>query len=177
MRNQDFKTTVRVACALALIGVTPAYAIEHITNYIPEAEKVGEGRLTYLLWDVYDATLYASEGAWKEDSPFALELIYLREIKGKKIADRSIEEMRNQGITDEIKLATWHTQMSEIFPDVDKGIGLTGIQTDDGTTVFYQDQKELGRIEDKEFSKAFFDIWLSENTSAPDLRRKLLGSL
>ena len=175
MPKQKIKTVVRTACALALLGITPAYALDHIRTYVPAAQKVGKGRLTYLFWDVYDATLYAPQGSWQEGQPFALQLSYLREIEGKKIADRSVEEMRNQGIKDEVKLATWHAQMRKIFPNVDEGVRLTGVYTEKGETVFYKNDREVGRINDPEFSKAFFDIWLNEKTSAPDLRRKLLG--
>lgn len=156
---------------------TPAQALDNMERYIPNAAKVGEGRLTYFIWDVYDAALYAPQGAWAENTPFALQLSYLIGIKGKKIADRSIEEMRKQGFYDEIKLAAWQTQMRNIFPDVSEGVDLTGVQTQSGDTVFYKDNVEVGRINDPEFSKAFFGIWLDENTSAPDLRRKLLGTV
>ena len=177
MPRKILKNTIRTACALAVLGITPAYAMQQIRTHIPTAQKVGQGRLTYLLWDVYDATLYAPQGSWQKDKPFALELSYLREIEGKKIADRSIEEMRNQGMTDEVKLATWHAQMRKIFPDVDAGVRLTGVYTKKGEAVFYKNDREIGRISDPKFSKAFFDIWLNEKTSAPDLRRKLLGAV
>lgn len=168
---------VRTACVLVLLGITPAYALDHIQSYVPEAQKVGQGRLTYLFWDVYDATLYAPEGAWNDRKPFALQLSYLRTLNGKKIADRSAEEIRGQGFKDEVKLATWHAQMRKIFPDVDEGVNLTGVYTESGETIFYRDNFEIGRIKDPEFSKAFFGIWLDEKTSAPDLRRKLLGAV
>lgn len=177
MSKQKIKTVVRTACALALLGIVPAHAAEHIRTYVHAAQKVGEGRLTYLLWDVYDATLYAPDGSWQEGQPFALRLSYLRKIEGKKIADRSVEEMRKQGISDEVKLAAWHAQMSEIFPDVDEGVSLTGIYTEKGEAVFYKNNKEIGTIRDPAFSQAFFNIWLGEDTSAPDLRRKLLGAV
>ena len=176
MPKKKVKAVVRTACALALLGISPAYALDHIRSHVPKAQKVGEGRLTYMFWDVYDATLYAPQGDWNNDQPFALQLSYLREIEGKKIADRSAEEMRNQGIDDEVKLAAWHTQMRKIFPDVDEGVRLTGIHTDKGEAVFYRDNEEIGRINDPEFSRAFFDIWLNGKTSSPDLRRKLLGA-
>ena len=177
MSKHRIKSVVRTTCALALLGITPSYALDHIRTFVPAAEKVGEGRLTYMLWDVYDASLYAPQGNWDPSQPFALQLSYLRELDGKKIADRSVEEMRGQGITDEIKLATWHAQMRNIFPDVDTGVSLTGVYTEQGTAVFYRNDIEIGRINDPQFSKAFFDIWLNKRTSAPDLRRKLLGSL
>lgn len=175
MPKTRVKKIVRTTCALAVLGITPAYAMEKITTFVPNAQKVGEGRLTYLFWDVYDAALFAPDGQWNSDQPFALKLSYLRDITGEKIADRSIEEMRNQGFDDEVKLATWHTQMRDIFPDVGKGTSLTGVYTSDGAAVFYYNNEESGRINDAEFSALFFNIWLSPDTSAPDLRRKLLG--
>lgn len=151
-----------------------AYADSYIKSYLPNGEKVGEGRLTVLFWDVYDATLYAPNGQWQENKPLALKLSYLRNISGKKIADSSVEEIRKQGFSDEVKLADWHTQMRTIFPDVDEGTTLTGILTRDGQTLFYQNGQAIGHIKDPEFGRYFFDIWLSEKTTAPQLRRKLL---
>ncbi|MEM7070713.1 MAG: chalcone isomerase family protein [Pseudomonadota bacterium] len=160
-----------------IIAIKPVYGSEYIDKYMIDAQKVGEGRLSYLFWDVYDATLYAPEGMWQKKHPFALELYYLRAIKGKKIADTSIEQIRNQGFSDEVKLADWHAQMHKIFPDVDEGTRLTGIYTKKGNTIFYQNGRQIGRIKDPTFSTAFFDIWLDQKTSAPNLRSKLLGTL
>jgi hypothetical protein len=106
----------------------------------------------------------------------ALKLSYLRTLRGRKIADRSIEEMRGIGITDEVKLAAWHTQMRNIFPDVQDGVSLTGVWTASGESIFFKNGQEIGRIKDPDFGKAFFDIWLSDKTSAPRLRQKLLGA-
>jgi hypothetical protein len=150
-------------------------AKEVIDDYISDAQVVGEGRLTYLFWDVYDASLIAPKGEWKNDKPFALKLTYLRKLEGKKIAERSIQEMRGQGINDEVKLATWHSQMINIFPDVDDGYQLMGIRDQQANTLFYHDNMLIGRIDDAEFTQAFFDIWLSDKTSEPKVRRKLLG--
>jgi len=169
------RNVIRTVCALALLGISPAYAIDYINVYVPNAEKVGQGRLSYMLWDVYDATLYAPDGDWQSDKPFALQLSYLRDIPGKKIADRSVEEIRAQGFADEVRLAGWHTQMRSIFPNVREGLSLTGVYTNTAETVFYEDNKEIGRVKDPEFGRQFFNIWLSPQTSAPDLRRKLLG--
>ena len=146
-----------------------------VDNYVDNAQLVGEGRLTYMFWDVYDASLIAPNGVWKRDKPFALKLNYLRKIDGKKIAERSVEEMRNLGINDEVKLATWHSQMRKIFPDVDDGKSLIGIRDHDGNAIFYSNDQQIGRIDDVEFSNAFFDIWLNDKTTSPKLRRKLLG--
>lgn len=166
-----------LACGVVFKTVPYAHAVDYIKPYIPNAEKSGEGRLSYLIWDVYDASLYKPKGAAEQFPPFALRLTYLRKFDGKAIADRSIQEMRALGYTNEIQLADWHAQMKNIFPDVDKGISLTGVHTDDHSTVFYKNGDRVGVINDPEFTKAFFDIWLDENTNAPELRRRLLGVL
>ena len=178
MPEQTFKNTVCIVCIIAFLGVMPAYAfVEQIENYVPAAKKVGEGRMTYMFWDIYDAVLYAPNGVWREDRPYALKISYLRNLEGGKIADRSAQEIREQGFTDEAKLAAWHAQMRKIFPDVSEGISLTGVNTGTGEAVFYMNNVEIGRIKDEKFSRAFFGIWLNEKTSAPNLRRKLLGAL
>lgn len=159
------------------LGLSPALAFDAIYNNVPQAEKIGEGRLTYLFWDVYDAALFAPQGQWERDKPFALSLSYLMDLKGKKIADRTIEEIRKQGFDDELKLADWHAQMKRIFPNVSDGVSLIGVYTESGETIFYMDDINIGVIEDPEFGPYFFDIWLGEQTTAPDLRKKLLGEL
>lgn len=169
------RNVVRTVCLLAMIGVTPAHASDAIKQHIPNAEKVGEGRFSFMLWDLYDAALYAPNGRWDADQPYALQLSYLRNLSGQKIADKSIEEMRKQGFNDEITLADWHAQMVEIFPDVDKETHLTSIYRGNGETIFFNGSTEIGRVKSREFEKRFFDIWLSQKTSAPTLRAELLG--
>lgn len=162
--------------ALILLSPSGVHASEYIQKHIPQAEKVGEGRLSYLVWDVYDAALYAPQGQWNNGRPYALKLSYLMDLKGDKIADRSAEEMRKQKLANEVELATWHTQMTKIFPNVSAGTTITGVYTQNGNTVFYKNGSEIGRIQDQAFSKAFFGIWLNKQTSSPDLRQKLLGN-
>jgi len=162
--------------AFSVFLITPlSYAASQTKELVPNAEKVGQGLMRYMLWDVYDITLYAPNGKFDETKPFALELSYLMSLKGKKIADRSIEEIRAQRIHDEVTLATWHTQLRQIFPDVSNGTNLVGVYVPDGYSVFYEGDKEIGRIDGADFGKAFFDIWLGEKTSEPALRDKLLG--
>ena len=160
---------------LSVLLLGTAHAETVVIKSVPEATSVGTGRLTYLFWDVYDATLYAPKGEWSREKPFALTLHYLRHLDGHAIADRSVQEMRQQGFDDEVRLATWHTQMQDIFPDVQDGTKLTGIFVPGGATEFYLGDQHIGAIHDPMFGQWFFNIWLSEYTSEPQLRRKLLG--
>lgn len=166
---------MRMVCFALLITASPAYAFEHINAHVPDAQKVGETRLRVMFWDVYDAALFAPSGKWDEQKPFALALSYLRDLKGHKIADRSVVEIRKQGFADEVKLADWHAQMKRIFPDVNKETTLTGVYTASGETLFFNGNLQIGQIKDPDFGKHFFDIWLGAKTSEPHLREQLLG--
>jgi hypothetical protein len=154
---------------------TEAKAADVVKSHFPEASVVGSARLTYLFWDVYDATLYAPEGKWSSNQPFALRLDYLRSLDGEEIAKRSTKEIRQQGFNNEVKLAGWYSQMRTLFPDVNNGSTLTGMYRPNQPTRFYSGDTEIGVIHDPEFGKWFFGIWLSENTSEPAMRKKILG--
>lgn len=142
---------------------------------VPDAAEVGRGVLTYAFWDVYEATLYAPAGKWDAAQPFALSIEYYRALNGKAIADRSVQEMRKQGFSDEVTLAAWHTQMKAIFPDVSAGTVLTAVYEPGKQTRFYDHSKAIGTVKGDDFGKWFFGIWLAEKTSEPKLRRALLG--
>ncbi len=145
-----------------------------ISHYVPNAKVVGKARYTYLFWDIYDATLYAPEGSWQASQPFALELIYLRDFDGKDIAKRSVAEMRKQGLKDSQQLQEWETLMASIFPDVKPQTRLTGIADNSGSTHFYAGDEAIGEINDPEFTRWFFNIWLGSASSETKIRDQLL---
>jgi len=163
--------------SLFFLVITPVSALDYIRDSVPDAALVGEGRMKVMAFKIYDAALYAPRGEWQADKPFALRLSYLRDIEGARIVKRSITEIKAQGFDDQKKLDQWDAQMREIFPDVEVGTTITGVYDGIGATVFYRDGTKIGHIEDPDFSAWFFNIWLSENTRAPKLRRVLLGML
>ncbi|MEM7046137.1 MAG: chalcone isomerase family protein [Pseudomonadota bacterium] len=169
MRNIVLCLAIIMACSVT------AADMQAITQHVPDAKKVGQGRYRYLLFNVYDAQLFAPGGAWHADQPYALVLSYLRYLRGDLIAKRSAEEIRKQGFEQEQILTEWQEKMTALFPDVNKNTSITGIRTEQGHTLFYFNDQFIGRIDDTQFSDLFFGIWLSEATTAPGLRRQLLG--
>ncbi|MEM7465704.1 MAG: chalcone isomerase family protein [Pseudomonadota bacterium] len=162
--------------ALNLILITSAAdSLDTARAEIPTASLVGEGRLKVLFWKVFDAQLYAPRGEWSMQAPFALSLNYLRHLDGEKIAERSIDEIRDQGFNNEAKLNEWLRQMRAIFPDVDQTTTLTGVYKPQQETRFYLNGELIGRVDDPAFGERFFKIWLGEKSSQPKLRNKLIG--
>jgi hypothetical protein len=135
---------------------------------------VGAGRLSVFLIPVFDATLYAPKGVWRADKPFALELAYLRTIKAADIVERSVHEIKHQGHTDTARLSSWEGHMRRLFPDVQKGTRLMGVRDERGHMQLYNSGRLLGRVDEPDFTAAFFNIWLGPKTSQPGLRQDLL---
>ena len=154
-----------------------AWSVQPVLASVPEASVVGRGKLSYAFWDIYEATLYAPKGRFDPTKSFALTIKYYHSIKGHDIANKSVEEMRKQGFMNEIKLAAWNTQLKSIFPDVKSGTILSAIYLPGQHTVFYEDNRVIGTVKGDDFAYLFFGIWLSDKSSKPELRRRLLGEL
>ncbi len=146
-----------------------------VTQALPGLSARGEGTMRFFGLKVYDVRLWTMMKPFTHHEPFALVLIYDMLLKGRDIAERSIKEMRDHGHTDEEKLKRWGDEMAKVFPDIKKGDTLIGVSIPGKEARFYNREKFIATIVDAEFAKAFFDIWLSEKTSAPQVRMKLLG--
>ncbi len=160
--------------ALLPLGTASATTLANYTE--KTMQKVGDTRLTWLIWDVYDAALYTPTGTFAVQQPFVLELTYLRTLNGNKVAQKTTEEMARLGFTNAAKLARWQLQLTNWFDGIQPGTRLAAMRNANGTTTFIRDGKQvLGTMNDTEFTQYFFAIWLSERTLRPDLRRELLG--
>jgi hypothetical protein len=136
----------------------------------------GQGEYKWLFMSVYEARLLAEKGNDIYSRPLLLELKYSRSFKGKDIVDQSIKELVSAG-NDKSQLKEWREKLLGIFPDVkESDVIRASYNPEIGIVFHFNSEKELGRITDLTFSKKFLDIWLGEKTSAPDLRKKLLGS-
>ena len=157
-----------VAQAVALPAV--------VTRDVTGLTLRGDAIMRFFGMKVYDIRLWTSSRTISMEQPFALELVYDLSIKGRDIASRSVKEMRMQGWNDEARLKRWGDEMNRIFPDIAQGDALIGVSIPGKEARFYSRDKLIAVIADPEFSRAFFDIWLSEKTSEPKLRKKLIGS-
>jgi hypothetical protein len=65
--------------------------------------------------------------------------------------------------------------MEQIFPDVRAGDTLIGVYRPGAGAQFYHQERLVGQIDDPEFARAFFSIWLDPRTREPRLRERLIG--
>lgn len=178
-RTGDISRGLRtVAAALAAPIIALALASKAAANTEP-LQVVGEGTLRWLGLKIYDARLLAAaplEPTRIFDQAFALELTYARGFYGNLIAERSLEEIKKQGLGTPRQHEQWLALMKQTFPDVTANDRLRGVHRPGVGAEFYLNGKRVQLIADPEFSKAFFSIWLSPQTTEPGLRRSLLGS-
>ncbi|WP_371437207.1 chalcone isomerase family protein [Polaromonas sp.] len=149
-----------------------------LKDLLPRNRLMGKGRLTYWGFLVYDARLWAAPGFRADNpaaQPFALELAYLRDFSNVDIAARSITEMRRSADIDEGQARAWTAEMLRVLPNVKKGDRIMGVNRPGVGALFLVNGKPSGEIRDAEFTRLFFGIWLSPNTSEPKLRSALLA--
>nr|WP_315232288.1 chalcone isomerase family protein [uncultured Albidiferax sp.] len=146
---------------------------------MPQASLSGSTRLKVWGFDIYDAHLWVAPGfqaARYADTPFALELRYLRDFSRADIARRSLAEMRRSAPMSDAQAQAWQQQLASAFPDVKKGDRILGIYLPQTRTArFLTNGQPTGEVSDGDFARLFFGIWLSPDTSEPAMRKQLLA--
>jgi hypothetical protein len=150
--------------------------VQALKGVVPSAPA----RLRVWGFEVYDARLWTPAGFRHQQAaqfPFALELQYLRRLEGAAIASRSIDEMRRVGSFSDAQAQTWLAAFRELFPNVGAGERITGINQPGVGAEFWVNGRRAGAVNDPDFARLFFGIWLDERTSEPKLRSQLLQGL
>jgi hypothetical protein len=142
-----------------------------VVKNISQVESLGQGRMTYWGFTLYDAKLYASKEA---KGGIALDIQYLRKFEAKDLAKQTLDELKSLGISD-TQRAEWAEPLARAFKTVQVGDSITAIRKPQGGTQFFYNGQFVSEISGESFSQAFFGIWLHPKTSAPHLRKVLLG--
>lgn len=137
----------------------------------------GEGRFCFIGFCLYDAQLWSAHDPLRFDTPFALVLTYRRAIARERLVDSGIDEMRRLAASPlpEATLSRWRAHMRQAFIDVKPGDSLSGVFLPGRGARFYANGRLMVQVDDPQFARAFFDIWLHADTRAAALRRRLLG--
>ena len=160
---------------LALFSGVATASSDHnqslVSKNIPQAEALGQGRMTYWGFTLYDAKLFASK---ELKGGIALDIQYLRKFEANALVKQTLDELKNLGVSD-TQRAEWADPLAKAFKTVQIGDSITAIKKPQGSTQFFYNGQFVSEIFGESFSKAFFGIWLHPKTSAPQLRKVLLG--
>jgi len=158
--------------ALMMCCATLSYASNEPAQQL---KKIGQGNMSWLFFDLYQASLYSKTGDYAVgDYPQALKIIYQRNIYSADLVNVTEKEWQKLGFTSG-EYQQWLPVLSALWPDIKEDDVLLFLVDVDGYGAFYHNNQLLGRVDNSAFSKAFLSIWLSTNTSEPALRRKLIG--
>jgi hypothetical protein len=174
---------IRVApllLACLLFGFPVAQAATGLPAALPERDqlrKVGGGQLSWLGFDIYDASLWTGSGRYEGFGPgqtVALSLWYQRsftrdELLG--ITEKAWTRLGRDAAWRQSRLAS----LRMVWSDLSAGQNMTTVVEAGGATRFYDAGRLLGRIDDPEFGPAFLAIWLDPRSIVRDLRVQLLG--
>lgn len=145
-----------------------------LSDPLASLQKNGEGTMTVMFWDVYRAQLYSPEQPYQLTSrPQALSIVYLRDIKKTDLVEATKDQWQKIGFTHP-HIPQWLILLEDIWPNVNKNSQLV-LRVDTLTSTFYHNDEVIGTLDDPDFGPAFISIWLSENTTRPELRKQLLG--
>jgi len=139
-------------------------------------EKVGSSIFTFLFWDLYESQLFTTSGHYPVQAPdekLLYEINYFKAISAKDLVEKSVEQWQHLQVPAS-RYEPYLAKLERIWPDIQPGDKLTMVMSQQNSA-FYYNQRLVGVIGSDTFGPLFLDIWLSENTSQPDLRASLLG--
>lgn len=179
MKHQHLMQKLRAVSLLAaLMLLSPLSYGESLDVTKANFKTVGEGNYSYWFWDLYHARLLTADGSfvnYQQSAPLQLELTYARDITKKEFIDATMDQWKiQQGAILKVH-KIWAGELNTLWRDVKKGDKLTAVLRLDGVVEFYFNGESLGNTTDPAFGRTFFDIWLSEKTTAPELRKQLLA--
>ena len=138
-------------------------------------QMVGEARLKVLFWSVYDSRLYTADGNYQAgERPVRLDIQYLINIDSDDLVARTASEWEAQQRSHE-RQEQWLQVLSGLWPDVSENDTISLEIQEDNRAVFYRNGELLGSLDDPDFGQYFLDIWLSPQTTRPQMRERLLG--
>ena len=136
---------------------------------------IGEGSLKVLWWEVYDVRLLTDETSFSWKKKFMLEFEYKREVKKNDTIESSLKEFQRQVNITEKEIDDWQVYLEQVIQSVQQETKATVEWDPRGKITFHYEGNAPITIENEDFAKAFFNIWLGEETSQPELRSQLLA--
>ncbi|WP_440879084.1 chalcone isomerase family protein [Vibrio natriegens] len=196
MKSLKGKLTKNLISVLLLSGLilpVPLYAqsagadTAHVnTAQWRQWKTVGEAKLTWFIFDIYESRLRAPDGRYQVSAdvsphPIALEIYYKRDVTKKQLLEVTDEQWQKLGIEQSLR-QQWLSVLNMMYPTIKKGDELAYVT--DGQTGHLLHRRAgdaypqtVGYVKDEALNDAFLSIWLSPKTEFPKLRKQLIGQV
>ncbi|WP_319536707.1 chalcone isomerase family protein [uncultured Vibrio sp.] len=149
-------------------------------------KMVGQAKLTWFIFDIYESRLRAPEGRYQVSGdvsphPFALEIYYQRDITKQQLLEVTDEQWQKLGVNQQ-RRQQWLSELNKMYPNINRGDELTYVTDGKAGHLVYRRagdtaSRTVGFVEDEGLNDAFLSIWLSPKTEFPKLRKQLIGQV
>ena len=140
----------------------------------------GLRQATILKVNVYAAGLYLenpsgdAEAIANSDQPKSIEMVFMREVSAKQMAEAFQEGFEKNCVADCAKLKPELSKLQGLMKDMKKGETMAYHFLTDGVEVIIRGQK-AGSIEGRAFSHQLIRCWIGKNPPNAGLKEGLLG--
>lgn len=165
----------KILLFLALLATPALAAPAEIASTVHAATPYGTGKYSVLFITAYDAELWTDAHPWSMNAPFALTLRYHMGFSSDYLVSRMLREMKhvNPALTDAD--ITRYKKAMAFFAPASSGDEMTMLYEPGQPVKFFKNGAPTGEVSEPGFAQDFFGVWLSPNTSEPDLRKSLLN--
>lgn len=140
-------------------------------------KEVGRGEMEWWWFTLYRARLLTADGEYHQGTyPMVLEIEYYQDIPSERLLEATVDQWQHLQL-DQSRQLQWQASLSELWPDVNEGDTLSLQVLSADSSQFYFNGKPLEELMPEGFSEDFLAIWLSSQTSRPELRKQLLGEI
>ena len=149
---------------------------DEIIKNLVSPNLIGQYNLKVYGFNVYNIKLYSETDKFSYSKKFAIEITYKMNFSKENLVKRTIEEIaRIQNISNKNELIVYEGEFNKIFLDVKKGDSKVAIFSPQKKVDIFLNHQLIGSIDDLKLARYFVDIWLSKNSSYPQMTLSILG--
>ena len=171
-------TALAAAAALAFTSAASVASTEaptEVSAAIQAPKPVGQATFSWLFWDLFDGSLWSTDGRFAWDKPFALTLTYRTDFSAQELTDQTMSELDRLTNWSDDTLASFTGEVARCMADVRNGDRFTATGAIPDRVVLYQNGQQRCSLEKPGLRGQFFRIWLSDNSKFPAKSRQLTG--
>jgi hypothetical protein len=170
---------ISIAIGLAVLSTSvqslAKSAPPEVVSAFAAPKLVSTAEMSLLFWRVFRAELWSNDGVFDWAKPFALSLTYDMEFSADELTDKTITEIDRLTDWSTPALASLRDKISPCMATVTDGDRFTAVGVSPDKVTMFLNSREQCQLETPDLRRAFFQIWLSDDSRFPTESRRLRG--